>query len=76
MTHSYKKLPIWSKYVLLNFNLHTAHHIFPWAPWYSLPKLHEEVMKSLPNLENEQTPHEISWSMANRKRSLCSIMAP
>ncbi|MGQ5521732.1 fatty acid desaturase family protein [Chitinimonas sp. PSY-7] len=76
VTHSCKSLPIWSKYVLLNFNLHTAHHAFPWAPWYSLPVLHAEVMKLIPHLEEEQTDHEISWSLENRKRSLCSIMAP
>jgi len=76
VTHSCKSLPILSKYLLLNFNLHTAHHIFPWAPWYSLPKLHEEVKKFLPELEEELTSHEMSWSLANRKRPLCDIMAP
>lgn len=33
-------VPEWiSRYMLLNFNLHSEHHLFPSAPWHSLPAL-------------------------------------
>lgn len=36
VTHSCARLPLWSRYLLLSFNLHTAHHLFPALPWYRL----------------------------------------
>jgi fatty acid desaturase len=35
--------------LLLNFSLHNAHHENPVAPWYRLPKLHEELYGSTYN---------------------------
>ena len=34
--------PFWEKWLLYqtNFNYHLEHHIFPFVPWYNLPKLH------------------------------------
>lgn len=75
VTHSCKSFPIWSKFILLNFNLHTAHHYFPWAPWYHLPKLHSEIIKLEPQIELARTQNEISWSISKRKKPLLSIMA-
>ena len=75
VTHSCKSLPIWSKYVLLNFNLHTVHHFYPWAPWYQLPLLHKEIIKITPNIELDTTQHEISWALEKRKKPLLNIMA-
>jgi acyl-lipid omega-6 desaturase (Delta-12 desaturase) len=75
VTHSCKNIPIWSKYVILNFNLHTAHHFYPWAPWYQLPQLHQEMIKIDPRIEDDRTQHEISWALEKRKKPLLSIMA-
>lgn len=75
VTHSCKSLPIWSKYVLLNFNLHTAHHFYPWAPWYQLPQLHQEIIRIQPHIELERTQNEISWSLDKRKKPLLGIMS-
>lgn len=75
VTHSCKSLPVWSRYVLLNFNLHTAHHLFPWVPWNGLPKVHSEIKKYLPELEEEQeTRNEWAWSIRSRRQPLLKIM--
>lgn len=75
VTHSCRSIPIWSKWVLLNFNLHTAHHFFPWVPWDCLPEAHEAITQHLPEIETEQqTINELEWSATNRKRPLLEIM--
>lgn len=33
----------WLNVLLLNFTFHNAHHERPIAPWYELPKLHEQL---------------------------------
>ncbi|HQT62906.1 MAG TPA: fatty acid desaturase [Acidocella sp.] len=33
----------WANLLLLNFSYHNAHHAKPAAPWYQLPKLHEQL---------------------------------
>ena len=76
VTHSCQALRFWSPWLLLNFNLHTAHHLFPWVPWSGLPAAHRKLLPLLPALRLEQTRHELSWSLRNRRRSLLEIMAP
>ncbi len=75
VTHSVRSVPVWSRFVLLNFNLHTAHHLFPWLPWHALREAHREIVPRIPGLETSQsTPSEIEWSLRNRRRPLLSIM--
>jgi fatty acid desaturase len=75
VTHSCKTVPIWSRFFMLNFNLHTAHHLFPWVPWSGLPQVHRAISQKIPDLESEQqTTNELDWSMKNRKRPLLKIM--
>ncbi|WGL60135.1 fatty acid desaturase [Pigmentibacter sp. JX0631] len=74
VTHSCKSIPIWSNYILLNFNLHNAHHYIPWAPWYELKKIHNEMIKIDPNIEKNRVYNEITWSIKNRKKPLLNIM--
>lgn len=53
-----ERLPIWEQYqiarsclypkwfaqwIVLNFNYHSEHHMFPDAPWHTLPALHEKI---------------------------------
>lgn len=71
VSHACRSIPFWSKYILLNFNLHSAHHLFPWAPWYALPRLSREISGGKPT---HDVDHEFSWALANRKRPLLSIM--
>jgi acyl-lipid omega-6 desaturase (Delta-12 desaturase) len=75
VTHSCKTLPVWSSFVLLHFNLHTAHHLFPWLPWSGLPETHRLLLRDLPRLSAEQElRNELIWSLRNRKRPLLEIM--
>lgn len=74
VTHSCKSLPIWSRFVLLNFNLHIAHHLYPWVPWHALQEVDQEVRAALPEVEQEQTQSELAWSLENRRRPLLEIM--
>lgn len=34
----------WLNLVTLNFGYHNAHHLRPTAPWYTLPRLHRELI--------------------------------
>jgi acyl-lipid omega-6 desaturase (Delta-12 desaturase) len=75
VTHSCKEVPIWSRFVLLNFNLHTAHHLYPTAPWYGLARLQTEIVAADPTLTSgHETQNELTWSLQNRKRPLLNIM--
>jgi omega-6 fatty acid desaturase (delta-12 desaturase) len=75
VTHSCKSVPIWSRFVLLNFNHHVAHHLLPSVPWYGLPAVSREIRETTPGLVREtQTQSEIQWSLQNRRRPLLEIM--
>ncbi len=37
----------WLNLLVLNFGYHNAHHIKPNAPWYRLPKIHQEMPQEL-----------------------------
>jgi fatty acid desaturase len=76
VTHSCRSLSIWSSCVLLNFNLHIAHHLFPWVPWSSLPDAQLKLQNRAPELAIERaTRNELLWSLANRKRPLLTVMS-
>ena len=36
------------RFVYANMNYHVEHHMFPMVPYYSLPKLHEEIRADCP----------------------------
>ncbi len=76
VTHSCQTLPVWSHFILLNFNLHITHHFFPWIPWFALPEAHRKVSELLPEVDKDirKTTNEFSWSVKNRRRNLLSIM--
>ena len=75
VTHSCKNVPVWSRFVLLNFNMHTAHHLFPTAPWYGLPELQNQIRLICPDIISEhETKNELEWSLLNRRKPLLSIM--
>lgn len=77
VTHSCKSLWFWSSWVLMNFNLHTAHHLYPWLPWSELPDVHRQLLQKIPALGLEQeTRNELSWSLRNRRRPLLTLMKP
>jgi fatty acid desaturase len=75
VTHSCKSIPIWSKHIILNFNLHTAHHYFPMLPWNLLPAANESILESLKISGRDHTASsEIAWSLSHRRAPLLSIM--
>lgn len=68
--------PKWfAKYVVLNFNYHIEHHLFPDVPWYRLDQLHEPMKRVLQ--ENYNTDSNLNWNLKNRKKDLLvMIQAP
>jgi fatty acid desaturase len=64
--------PRWiSKWIVLNFNYHIEHHMYPNAPWYHLDKLHEAVKAELGDRYN--TDPRFSWLLRNRKEELGTV---
>jgi omega-6 fatty acid desaturase (delta-12 desaturase) len=62
---------LFSSVVLLNFNYHTEHHLFPTLPWYRLPIVSQALRSSLPeyNLSIGN-----AWIRANRRKSLEEVL--
>lgn len=73
VTHSCRSVPFFSKFVLLNFNLHTAHHYYPWLPWSHLPTVQQELDR-MPDVATAFVENEILWSLRNRRRSILAVM--
>lgn len=57
--------------LLLNFNLHTAHHLFPAHPWYQLDQLHEEIVAA--GLQLNMCEGN-DWILKNRTRALDEVL--
>lgn len=72
VTDSCASLPVWSSVVLLHFNLHTAHHLFPALPWHKLPAAHKA-------LAGEGVSgflrHEFAWSWRLRRTRFERVFA-
>jgi fatty acid desaturase len=81
------KLPIWQQYratrscyyprgvselLVLNFNFHIEHHLFPALPWYRLRRAREIVRAALG--ERYQQAIGIAWNIEHRTRDLQSIV--
>ncbi len=64
--------PKWlARYVVLNFNYHIEHHMYPQVPWYYLDKLHPLVKAELGPDYN--TDPQFAWILRNRARTLGEI---
>lgn len=64
--------PDWiSKWIVLNFNYHIEHHMFPDAPWYYLPDLNKMVSADLKDQYN--TDPQFVWIKENRVKSLSQL---
>lgn len=65
--------PRWfARLVVLNFNYHTEHHMFPDVPWYHLDRLHEELLRE--NSKSIAVDKAFAWIRRNRRRSLEDIV--
>lgn len=65
--------PAWfSRNFLLNFNLHSEHHLFPRLPWYQLDKARGLVKAALGQAYHESIGNE--WVRKNRSRNLEELL--
>lgn len=61
-----------SEFVVLNFNFHVEHHLFPSLPWYRLRQARGMVRHALGGLYPEEVG--ISWNLRNRRRDMEAIV--
>jgi omega-6 fatty acid desaturase (delta-12 desaturase) len=67
VTHACATVPLWSSMIILHFNLHVAHHAFPWLPWYRLPLAQALIEQCDPALAVVQS-NELKWSWVRRRQ--------
>ncbi len=66
--------PKWiARFVVLNFNYHTEHHMYPYVPWYHLDKIHHVVCPELK--EDYNLDPQFSWILKNRSKDLGTVFA-
>ncbi|WGS45630.1 fatty acid desaturase [Burkholderia sp. JSH-S8] len=73
VSHSCASVPIWSRWVILNFNLHVVHHAYPWLPWHDLPRA-QQLVDATPSAEASSQQHEWAFAITNRRRPLLELM--
>lgn len=64
--------PGFSELLVLNFNFHTEHHLFPSLPWYRLRRARRLLKDEL--AADYQEAVGIRWNLRNRKQSLDTII--
>lgn len=66
--------PNWiSKYIVLNFNFHIEHHLFPKVPWYHLKRLHILTSDELRHEYN--TDPQFAWIIKNRPKNIEDVLS-
>jgi fatty acid desaturase len=82
------KLPLWEQArttrscyyprvlstLLLNFNFHIEHHLFPNLPWHQLRKARARVRPALGDEYQECVG--IAWNLENRCKDACDVFLP
>jgi len=63
-----------SQFVLMNFNYHAEHHMYPTLPWYELPKAHALVRAR--GMNDYNLCDGFAWIRQNRNRNLRDVFAP
>lgn len=61
-----------SKYVLLNFNYHVEHHLFPDLPYHQLPLAHAKVATALG--EQYHVSYGNDWIKKSRREGLIKVI--
>ena len=89
MTDGETRHPIWKQYissrtciyprwfarlVVLNFNYHSEHHMFPDVPWHMLDGIHKMVRSELKDDLNLDI--NLGWILQNRSKSLLEVIEP
>lgn len=66
--------PKWfARHVVLNFNFHTEHHMFPDAPWYTLEAIHEKLQQALGKKQNVDILFK--WTKENRPLDIIDVIS-
>ncbi|PCE27233.1 fatty acid desaturase family protein [Burkholderia ubonensis] len=73
VSHSCASVPIWSRWVILNFNLHVVHHAFPWLPWHQLPHA-QRLVDATHSAESSCMNDEWTFALVKRRRPLLELM--
>ncbi len=60
-----------SELLMLNFNFHTEHHLFPTLPWYRLRACRELVREVLGDRYNEA--EGVGWNIVRRRRQFREV---
>lgn len=62
------------KFIILNFNYHSEHHMFPDLPWHQLANAHRMLMRS----EAKELIHivEHSWILNQQKKDFAEFLFP
>jgi fatty acid desaturase len=64
--------PKWlARFVVLNFNYHAEHHMYPYVPWYHLDKLHQVLRPEIG--EGYNLDPSFSWVLTNRSKDLVEV---
>lgn len=63
-----------SELLVLNFNFHVEHHMFPALPWFRLRKARTLVRAALGS--NYQEAVGVRWNLQNRSRDMESLLLP
>jgi fatty acid desaturase len=63
--------PVVSELLLLNFNFHIEHHLFPNLPWHELRKARRLLRQALGSSYQECVG--ISWNVENRKKDIREV---
>ena len=73
-TRSCRYPGILSELLVLNFNLHTEHHLFPALPWFRLKKVRDMIKPALQPGYNEV--HGVGWNYDMRTGDLDHFVEP
>jgi omega-6 fatty acid desaturase (delta-12 desaturase) len=71
-TRSCNYPPILSELVVLNFNFHIEHHLFPNLPWYRLRAARRLIFPALGHLYRQA--HGLNWLIRARKQNLSDVL--
>lgn len=71
-TRSCRYPKFFSRFVVLHFNHHLAHHLFMKVPWYLLPRV--QTMVELSEGETFQNETFFNWTLQARKKDFTEII--
>jgi omega-6 fatty acid desaturase (delta-12 desaturase) len=65
--------PRWiAQFIVLNFNYHIEHHLYPDAPWYYLKQIHQSIRPLLQGSYNLDS--QFRWIIKAKQQSLDQVL--